>query len=261
MIIDTHAHIYPDKIALRASKSIEAFYDLEVVDDGTVGRLLAEGAEAGVDRFLVHSVATTPEQVERINDFIAATVSSMPDHFVGFCAMHQDYSDPGPELDRMLAHGIKGIKLHPDFQRFNIDDACIYPVYLAAIERNMPILIHLGDHRYEYSKAERLARVLDRFPELTVIGAHLGGWSEWDHAAAVLKGSGIYVDTSSSLAFMTPEHACELIHTYGADHVLFASDYPMWRPKDELARFMKIPLTEAECDLILHANAERLLGL
>lgn len=259
MIIDTHAHIYPDKIALKASKSIESFYDLHVEHDGSVGGLLEAGDRARIDKFLVHSVATTPEQVERINDFIAATVETHKDRFVGFCAMHQNYETPAAELERMKSKGIKGVKLHPDFQRFCIDDECAFSIYEAAEALGMPILFHLGDHRYEYSKARRLLTVIDRFPKLQIIGAHLGGWSEWDQAAPILAGTDIYVDTSSSLAFLSPEHARMLIDVYGADHVLFASDYPMWTPQDELERLSKIPMTDRERELILWQNAARLL--
>lgn len=260
MIIDTHAHIYPDKIALKASKSIESFYDLNVEHDGSVGKLLAVGDEAHIDRFLVHSVATTPEQVERINDFIAATVDAHPDRFIGFCAMHQNYNNPASELERMKTKGIRGIKLHPDFQRFCIDDETAFPIYEAAEALGMPILFHMGDKRYEYSKARRLLPVIDRFPKLKIIGAHLGSYSEWDEAAMILAGTDIYVDTSSSLAFLEPQHARMLIDAYGADHVMFASDYPMWTPCDELERLSRIPMTASERELILWKNAAELLN-
>lgn len=260
MIFDTHAHIYPAKIAHKASRSIESFYDLPVDYEGDVETLVKIGDDAGIDRFLVHSVATTPEQVEHINDFIAASVASSNGRFIGFCAMHPDYDNPGRELDRMIALGIKGIKLHPDFQKFMIDDEKAFAMYDAAAERGLPILFHMGDRRYEYSKASRLYRVVEKFPELKCIGAHLGGYSEWDEAAEVLRGTGIWVDTSSSLSFMTPEHARELIDVYGTDRVMFASDYPMWSSKNELELFSKIPMTEAERERMLWSNAVQLLG-
>lgn len=258
MIFDSHAHIYPDKIALKASKAIESFYDLPVPNDGSVGSLLKLGEEAHVDRFLVHSVATSPAQVSSINDFIIRSVKSYPDKFVGFCAMHQDYEDFEKELERVKAEGLIGIKLHPDFQKFNIDDEKLFPLYEAAAALKLPILFHMGDIRYEYSKAVRLYNVINRFPKLTVIAAHLGGYSEWDVAADVLKGTGIYADTSSSLKWLEPEHARKLFECYGMDRILFASDYPMWEPEAELERLSRIPLSEEEKQLILWDNAKRL---
>lgn len=260
MIIDTHAHIYPDKIAIKAAKSIEHFYDIPVVNDGCVSTLLRLGDEAGVDRFLVHSVATTPEQVESINNFIISSVNAHPDRFVGFCTMHQNYADPGREIDRILAAGLRGIKLHPDFQEFNIDDEKAFPIYEAA-EGRLPILFHMGDTRYEYSKARRLLTVIKRFPKLKVIGAHFAGYSEWEESAKILGGTGIWVDTSSSLEWLSPDRARELIDAYGTDRVMFASDYPMWRPQDELAKLSRIPMSDEERERILYKNAAGLLGI
>lgn len=259
MIFDTHAHIYPDKIALKASKAIESFYDLPVDYDGTVGKLLALGDEAHIDRFLVHSVATVPAQVESINDFIIASVQAHSDRFVGFCAMHQDYDNFEIELERVKAAGLTGIKLHPDFQKFNIDDEKVYPLYEAAQALALPILIHMGDTRYSYSKAFRLYNVVNKFPKLKVIAAHLGGYSEWDEAAGILKGTGIYVDTSSSLKWLSPEHAREIFDAYGTDRILFASDYPMWSPASELEKLSRIPLTDEERKKICWQNAADLL--
>lgn len=260
MIIDAHAHIYPDKIALKASKSIQSFYDLNVDHDGSVGRLLELGKAAGISYHLVHSVATTPEQVTRINDFIIDEVNLHNDRFVGFCTLHPDFINPGKEIDRILAAGLKGIKLHPDFQRFNLDDERAYGIYEAA-EGRLPILTHMGDPRYDFSKAERLYRVIERFPRLTFIGAHLGSYSDWDGAADILQGTGIYVDTSSSLAFLSPEKVRSLIDVYGADKVLFACDYPMWTPSEEIERLNKVPLSLEERRMIMCDNAAKLLGL
>ena len=69
-IIDAHAHIYPDKIAEKASRAVGDFYGIPMEYVGTVEGLLNEGKKAGVSRFLVHSVATTPHQVHSINTFI-----------------------------------------------------------------------------------------------------------------------------------------------------------------------------------------------
>lgn len=260
MIIDSHTHIYPDKIALKASKGIENFYEMPVRFDGTVSKLLELSDRAGITRSLVHSVATTPEQVTHINDFLISAVNAQKGRFIGFCAMHQDFPDPGREIDRMIDAGFKGIKLHPDFQRFMIDDECAFPIYEAA-EGRVPILIHMGDTRYEYSKARRLYNVIQKFPRLQFIGAHFGGYSEWHEAADILQGTGIYVDTSSSLEWLDPDETRKLIDIYGVEHVLYASDYPMWDPGSELERLLRTPMTDDERELILHGNAERLLNL
>lgn len=262
MIFDAHAHIFPEKIASKAVAGIGNFYDsLEMHLDGTADTLVTQGEAAGVGGFLVQSVATTPEQVKSINDFISEQVKKYPDKFVGFAAMHLDFPDIDRELERAVSLGLKGIKLHPDFQRFYIDDEKAFGIYGAAEKMRLPILIHMGDFRTDFSKPARLSRVIDKFPDLDIIAAHFGGWSEWDSAAEILGGSRIWTDCSSSLYAMSPEHARKLIDAYGADRVLFGTDYPMWTAKEELERFERIPLTEREREMILHENAEKLLNI
>ena len=260
MIIDIHAHIFPDKIAEKATKGIEQFYDIKMDTVGSVSNLAKEGECAGIDRFVVHSVATTAAQVESINRFIVSAVEQYPDKLVGFATMHPDYEGIQTEIEWAMEHGLAGVKIHPDFQKFLIDDEKAFPLY-ECIEGRIPLLVHTGDYRYEYSKPERMARVMDRFPKLDVIGAHFGGWSVWEQAAEIFAGRRIWVDTSSSLYAITPETARKLIDAYGVDRVLFGSDFPMWRPTEELDRFLQIPLSEEEREKILWKNAAELLGL
>lgn len=260
-IIDTHAHIYPDKIAQKAAQSIGDFYEIPMNLNGTVSSLLKAGEEAGVSRFLVHSVAVTWERAHSINDFIAASVAEHPDQFVGFGSIHPDHPEMEKELDRMLALGLKGVKLHPDFQHFMLDDAAAIRLFRVMADRGLTLLVHTGDKRYPYSEPERMARALDQVPQLVAICAHLGGWSIWSDAWKLLAGrSNVYVDCCSSLYALEPEEAVRIIRRYGADRVFFGTDYPMWSPKVEVERFMALPLTENERELILHRNFERLMG-
>lgn len=267
MIIDAHAHIFPDKIAEKASAGISSFYGgIPVASDGTLGELLEKGAAAGVDRFIVQSVATVPEQVCSINNFIAESVKNHPDKLIGFGAMHPDHPDIGGEIERIISLGLRGIKLHSDFQGFDIDDEHAFPIYEAA-EGRLPILFHTGDPRSDRSSPERLLNVARRFPRLTVIGAHFAGWSMWDKGAELFERFAeenehcrIYADCSSSLYAMPPEHAAELIRKIGVHRVMWGTDYPMWDAAEELARFAKLPLTERERELVLGENALVLLG-
>lgn len=259
-IIDIHAHIYPQKIAEKASEAIGNFYDIPMSYDGTVPTLLGAGKKAGIDLFVVHSVATEAKQVESINDFIAQTANESAGRIIGFATMHPDYEHIDKEIDRIDSLGLKGVKIHPDFQKFCIDSTEAFRIY-EVIEGRLPILIHTGDYRYNYSKPKSVLNALKRFPKLQVIGAHFGGWSEWEEGCETLAGSTAYVDTSSSLYALKPEQANRLIHKIGVDHVLFGTDYPMWDPAEELERLGQVGLTEEETEKILHLNAERLLGL
>ncbi len=261
MIIDAHAHVYPEKISDAAVQSIADFYDIPVVNNGTLKNLLQKGDEAGIDKFLIHSVATVPAQVPNINNFLASCLREYPDRLIGFMAMHPQYEDIPGEIERAMKLGMKGIKLHPDFQKFAIDDPIAYPIYEAA-EGRLPILFHTGDHRYSYSEPYRLANILKKFPKLKVIGAHLGGWSQWDDAAETLAGlKNLWVDSSSTSYAMSAEKFRSLIETFGADRVLFASDYPMWFPGEELKHLQSLGLSNEDMEKILHKNLEDLLGL
>lgn len=267
MIIDAHAHIFPDKIAEKAAAGIGGFYEgFTVEGSGTLGELLEKGAEAGVDRFIVQSVASVPAQVEPINNFISESVRKYPAQLIGFGAMHPEYHDISGEIERIISLGLRGIKLHSDFQDFSIDDERAFPIYEVAQGR-LPILFHTGDPRSDRSSPERLLNVVKRFPKLTVIGAHFAGWSMWEKSTKLFReylennpDSPVYTDCSSSLYAMTPEHAAALIREFGVRRVMWGTDYPMWNAKEELARFAKLPLTESEKSLVLGENALKLLG-
>ena len=260
MIIDVHAHVFPDKLAEKASVNIGHFYGLNMKYNGTVESLLKEGTAAGVDKFVIHSVATSPKQVDSINHFIHDTYMNNKDIFIGFCSLHPDSEKLEEEFDWAMENGLKGIKLHPDFQKFYIDDDKAMRIYELA-EGVCPIIMHMGDYRTEYSKSDRLVKVLDKFPNLDVIAAHFGGFSEWDTAAATLSlaKSRVYVDTSSSTFRLAPNQIRELIDIYGADRVLFGTDYPMWGAQGELDYFKNVEITDDEWDMISHKNFENLM--
>ena len=259
--IDTHAHIYPDAIALKAAASIGTFYDIPCEMDGTLAGLLTHGAAAGVERFLVHSVATTQERVHAINDYLMRTAAQMPEKLIGFGTLHPDYPDVAGEAERIKAGGLHGVKLHPDIQQFLADDEKAVEMFRILAENGLPVLVHTGDMRYPYSQPERIARVLDRVPQLKIICTHLGGWSVWTEAWKVLAGRpNVWVDSSSSLYSLRPEQAAEVIRHYGADRVFFGTDYPMWKPEMEVQRFLSLPLTPEEQEMIAHKNFEAFLA-
>ena len=261
-IINAHAHIYPDKIAEKATATIGAFYDIKMqMPAGTPERLIADGKEAGITRYVVHSVATTAHQVRSINEFIKKECEEHPE-FIGFITLHQDLSEDEveAEIEWAIANGFYGIKLHPDFQKFNIDCECAEKFYRAASGK-LPILLHMGDDRYEFSKPHRLVKMAKKYPGVNFIAAHFGGYRCWGDAPLYLGLHNIYFDTCSSLPFITPEHAKTLIDAFGADKFFFATDFPMWDSVSEMERFNKIPLTDDEREKILGGNIKRLLKI
>ena len=261
-IIDAHAHIYPEKIAAKATDTIGLFYDIKMeMPAGTSERLIEDGSRAGITKYLVHSVATTAKQVRSINEFIKREVEAHPE-FIGFITLHQDLTEQEivNEVEWAQNNNMRGIKLHPDFQKFNIDDEEAEKFYRAA-RGQLPILFHIGDDRYEYSKPCRLVNMAKKYPDQIFIAAHFGGYRCWDDAPLYAGLDNVYFDTCSSLPFITAERAKELIDLHGADKFFFGTDFPMWDAKGELERFNKIPLTDTEREMILSGNLKRLLNI
>ena len=261
MVFDIHAHVFPDTIADRAAQSIADFYDIPMNGDGRVSTLLRLGDEAGIDRFLIHSVATTSHHVVSVNQFIASAIQAHPDRFMGFMSMHPDYEDMDGEIERAIELGLRGVKLHPDIQHYALTEQRVYRMF-EKFEGRLPALIHAGDRRYHYSNPALIAKLLSDFPRLTVIAAHMGGWSEWDAAAEALAGrfENLYVDTSSTMFAIPPGRMARLVAQFGADRVLFGTDFPMWTPKSELDALNRLPIAESEKELIRWTNANLLLG-
>ncbi len=251
MIIDSHCHIYPTKIALKAVEAVEDFYEQLPGEqyNGTVETLKASSAGSGVTHCIVHSVATKPEQVSSINRFLARSMEESEGHFIALGTMHPETEDLKRDMDELEALGLHGVKIHPDIQRFESDSPKAMAIFAECAERGLPILVHTGDHRYDFSNPNRIIPVLKAFPDLKFIGAHFGGWSIWEEATEALSEyPNVWVDTSSSLHWLKPETAVRLIRAYGSKRVMFGTDYPLWHQTPEIEYLKKLPLTEEEQD-------------
>ncbi len=260
-IIDSHCHVYPDKIADKAVEGIGKFYDLSMYYDGRYSTLVEFGSKIGCKHYVIFSVATTSHQVHSINSFIADTVAQSDGLMTGLGALHPDSENIEDDIAEIISLGLKGIKMHPDFQKFKIDDKKCYKIY-EMCQGRLPVLLHTGDSRYDYSNPQRMKKVLEGFPNLTIIGAHFGGWSCWKEAAETLSGyKNFYVDCSSSFDWLSADESREIVRMYGADHVLFATDFPMWNHETEYRRFADMNLTDEENRLILYKNAAKLFGI
>lgn len=261
-IIDAHAHIFPGKIAERASESIRDFYDLTMGFAGYPHTLVESGSKIGVKKYLVCSTATKPEQVLSINNFIAEKCKKYPEFF-GFGSLHPHMPKESfaPEIERIRELGLHGIKLHSDFQQFDIDDPQMFPVYRLAAKAGLPVLFHMGDSRYEYSAPRRLAHVAQEIPELICLAAHYGGYERWDEAYRYLKLPNVWFDTSSSLFKLSKTDALAIMRHMGMDRFMFGTDFPMWEHEKELERFLALGLSEEDNDRVLYKNFEALHGV
>lgn len=259
-LIDIHTHIYPPAIARKAAASIREFYQLGTEEmDGTADTLLQKGDEAGIDRFLILPVSMRPERTRHINDFILSQVAEQP-RFLGFGTVHAGMEHITDEVQYIMDNGLRGLKMHPDSQVFAIDDERLFPAY-EMLQGRLPVILHMGDKRYDYSHPARLRRVLELFPNLQVIAAHFGGYGMYETAYELLHDKDCIFDVSSSMMFMEDGIAEKFINIYGAERMAFGTDYPLWNPVPETKRFLQLDLTDEQFEQIGHKTAERILNL
>ena len=259
-VFDIHAHIYPDAIASHAVHAISEAYDgVPIQNDGRLDTLISKLDEAGIRAAAIHSVATTPHHAESINRYILGVAQAHPRRFVPFASLHPDMPDLEAAVEDVVEKGFAGVKLHPECQRFLVDEPRAIRL-LGLLAGRLPVLMHCGDMHLDNSAPERVLRMLDKVPDLTLICAHLGGWTSWEKSSRALIGSGVYADCSSSLFALDGETAVRILRGYGVDHVFFGSDYPAWTPGEELERFFRLLLDGDEREQILWDNAKRMFA-
>ena len=260
-IIDAHTHVLPDKIAEKGASNIGAFYTLPHHAPASVSALTAAGDSIGVYHYLTCSTATVPEQVEHINDFLANIIKN-DGRFTALIALHPDHTGYEEELDRGMSLGLAGVKMHPDFQRFDIDEERLLPIYRAIARRGLPLLIHLGDIRYDHSRPSKLAAIMKKVPDLTVIAPHFTGYQRWQESLDLLPPlENLWIDTSSSLGLLPYDMAMRLIEKHGVEKFMFGTDFPIWNPVLEVEKVERLALTEDELDGIFQQNFKKLFKI
>lgn len=263
VIIDIHTHIFPDELAERALSVLSHNCSCPAYLDGTCADLVASMQRAGVDRSVIMPIATKPSQARGINQW-AAEISHKRPEIIAFGTIHPRQEDWRAEIDAIVAEGFRGVKLHPDYQKFFVDDPELMPIYRTLAEAGLIVLFHagvdIGLPPPVHCTPDRLARALDAVPELTVIAAHMGGWQCWDDVERYLVGRNVYFDTSFSLSYMGAERMAELIRAHGAGRVLFGTDSPWTDQAAEVEGIRALPFDEETLSAVLGGNASRLLG-
>lgn len=258
--IDFHIHIFPEFIAAKAADSIRTMGSFgNDAMDGTKEMLLRQTKNLHMARYVVLPVAVRADKTRHINNF-AIEQQRTDTRFLSFGTIHAEMEHPADEVAYIMENGLHGLKLHPDSQGFAIDDERLFPAY-EQVQGKIPVLFHMGNHGYNYSRPARLRRVLELFPRLQVIAAHFGGHGMYEEAYTQLKDKDCFLDVSSSLMFMEEGMAEKYISRYGAERFVYGSDYPMWDPEEEMARFMKLKLTDTQREQIAHKTAETILHL
>ncbi len=260
MSMDFHTHVFHPKIAHKVLKQLRNHYGITPVGTGLVDDLLRMLDAAGIQRAAVHTAATSPDQVIPANNWALSLNRDFP-RLTAFGTVHPDYVHWEKELDRLEQADVQGIKLHPDFQGFDLADSRLDQVF-EAIGQRFVVMFHVGDRLppdINPSSPGKLARIRDDFPDLTIVAAHLGGYLHWEEALRHLAGSDVYLDTSSSLPFVDQDILQQILNLHPLERILFGSDYPLFDPGQELVLLEKRAGFSAEKIDIVLKNGEKLI--
>lgn len=262
MIFDIHTHAFPTKIAAKAINALSfKAGGLEPSYDGTFEGLSALMEKEGVDGFSVQNIATNPAQMKKVNDFASQCVRK---NVFPFGSVHPDAPDALEELERIKEMGLKGIKLHPDYQCFFVDEEKMIPIYKKAAQLGLIILFHAGyDFGFSapyHCMPTTLSKAL-KYIDTPVIAAHWGGLCAGNEVIEKLCSLPLYFDTSFGYGTKPREEALRIIEKHGTDRILFGSDSPWHTPSMEMKLLNTLELSESELEDITYNNAKNLLNI
>lgn len=273
MIIDVHSHHFPDQIAVRAisgmCKAIEGY--LWPVGDGTLSNHLDHLDHDGVDKAVLCQIATKPSQFDvLLRNAEAIRSGEMGERaqrkIIPFLSVHPDDPELFKHLDEVAARGFKGIKFHPYYQNFYLDDPKVWPMFEKIADLGLVIECHCGydigyPTRFDACGPKEIAILLKNVKNLKFIAAHLGGCDGYEpHATDPLRDLGCYIDTSALTRHWHYDEHMRLLNTWPVDRILFATDFP-WTSYAESIRWVKSVRDPRDWDALFGGNARRLLGL
>lgn len=258
-IIDFHTHAFPDEVAGAAIRALEKCGATAPLD-GRVSSLLASMDEFGVEKSILCSIATKTAQFAPILDWSKKIRS---ERIIPFPSLHPDDPDFADHVRQIKDEGFSGIKLHPYYQDFILDEERYFPLYSRIVEEGLILVVHTGfDFAYKRkSKADplKILRVLESFPALKIVTTHLGGWDDWEEVRRHLVGKNIYMEISFSIDALGKEAAREMILNHPPQYILFGTDSP-WSEQGKVLSLLKsLELGEEREELILRNNALNLL--
>jgi len=260
-IIDFHTHAFPDDLAARAVPALEKGAGIPAVLNGTVAALLRSMDRAGIERAVVCSIATKPAQFRKIIDWSKAVRSP---RLVLFPSIHPADPEAREHIRMIRAEGFLGVKLHPYYQEFNLDEPRLEPIYECLRECGLMLFCHTGFDiafpRERRADPERIGKVLAKFPGLKFVATHLGAWEDWAEVERWLIGKPVILETSFATAYCGAEAVRRLLMAHPSDCILFGTDSPWADQAEEIARIKALALPPGLEQKLFYENAHRLLG-
>lgn len=264
MLIDFHTHAYPERIAASVLEKLSHGSNIDIVPQtrGTLESLKEEMARDGVDLSVLLSIATNPRQQTNVNNF--AIECNRDPAVEAFGSVHPDAPNALEELERIHAAGLKGVKFHPEYQHFYVNDEKMRPIYRKISELGLITLFHAGkDFQFSppyHGTPERLLCALKWF-DAPVVAAHWGAGEYHEDVLKLLCGRDLYFDLSFGYGLVPRDIGQAIVDKHGPDKLLFASDMPWHRPSWELSLIGQLDISPSDRDKILYRNAARLLKL
>lgn len=261
IIIDSHTHVWPDKVAEKAKDYLKQSFSMPISVIPTVSNLLRIMDENAISKSVIASVASRPDQVISINNWLFKTDRK---RFIPFASIHPFYDKWKEELKRIKDNAF-GIKFQPEFQDFYIDDEKIFPLYEQIQKLDIPVLFHCGTELslpgVIHASPDKIIKITDKFPEMKFIGAHMGGFKIWDEVIEKLAGRNIYFDTSSSISYMKKQQLDMLMKKHSVDKILFGTDFPVGNQKKEIDFLKSLDIEEDKKIKLFGGNIIKLLNL
>jgi hypothetical protein len=253
MRLDVHAHAFHPKIAHKVVTQLEDHYAIKPVGTGKADDLVARLDKAGLDKAVVLTAATTPDQVVPANNWAIGLKQSEP-RFIPFGTVHPGYDRIEEELNRLEENGIKGLKFHADFQGYRMDDESLYRV-MEMVGDRFVCMFHVGDTLppdENPSCPKKMAALRKAFPGPVMIAAHMGGYQHWEYALEHLADTDVFVDCSSVFDFVDDYQLGRLFNGFDREHILFGSDYPLFDAETEIqAVSRRLGMNDSRLDELL----------
>ncbi len=258
--IDFHTHAFPDQIAPMAIQALEKKGNVKAYLDGTVDDLLSSMDRAGIEQSVVCSIATRPEQFQPIFDW---SHSIRSERIIPLPSVHPLDPKAFAHLEQIKEHGFIGLKMHPYYQDFFLDDLQLMDLYRRISELDLLLVMHtgydIGYPRIRRADPERILNVVREVPELRLITTHLGGWDEWTDVRKLLTGKPIYMEISFALDFLDQIRLRELIENHPPEFILFGTDSPWADQATTLKMLSKLGLDADLFNRIVRENGLQLL--
>lgn len=262
-VIDAHVHTFPDKIAPKAVGKLQRISGITPATDGTQSDTKRVMAESRVDHSILLNIATSPGQEATINACAVKTCEEKA--FTALGSVHFLSEDVESILKEAKAAGLVGIKLHPDYQGFMIDDPRVFPVYEVCASLDLPVVFHAGWDCYSpdliHATPDRSAAVMKAFPKLKMVLAHFGGMKCWDAVEEYLIGKNVWLDTAMCASYADPVKMRRMMLKHNPQQILFGSDCPWENPAESISFLCNMDLPAHMVRSILSENTINLYGL